>query len=58
MRTIARRVTTLLADPWSGVSVILGVVVGALFGGLYDTRASTQAVSAHRGGLYPGDRDD
>ncbi len=56
MRTIARRLLRLLADPGSVVSVILGVFVGVLFGGPYEPRAHT--VPASRRGLYQGDRDD
>ena len=43
MRTIARRLVRLLADHWVAVSEILGVVVGALLGGVYEPsgRAAT-----------------
>jgi hypothetical protein len=41
MRTIVRRLGSNLRDPGSVVSVIVGVVVGALLGGAYEARAHT-----------------
>ena len=59
MPTIARRLLALLTDHRRGVGVILGGVVGALFGGApNDPRATTYVVPSRRVGLYPGDRDD
>jgi hypothetical protein len=60
MPTIARRLLALLTDHRWGVGVILGGVVGALFGGgaPNDPRATTYVVPSRRVGLYPGDRGD
>ena len=60
MFTIARRLLALLTDHRFGVGVIVGGVVGALFGGgaSRDPRATTYVVRSRRVGLYPGDRDD
>ncbi len=56
MRTTARRLQKALADPGSVVSVIVGVFVGALLGGAYESRASTHTVPARES--YPRDRKD
>ncbi len=58
MRTIARRLLKALANPGSVVSVIVGVCVGALFGGLHEPRATTHTVPARKGGLYSGEPSD
>jgi hypothetical protein len=58
MRTIARRLMTLMADHGWSVGVIVGGIVGALFGGFYEPRASAHTIPARREGLYQGDRDD
>jgi hypothetical protein len=56
MRNIARRLQRALADPGSAVSVIVGVFVGALLGGAYESRAPTHTVPAR--GSNPRDRKD
>ena len=57
MRTIVRRLGRNLRDPGSVVSVIVGVVVGALLGGHYEARAPTHTVPARGREGYPADRD-
>ncbi|HKH11098.1 MAG TPA: hypothetical protein VKA73_08140 [Rubrobacter sp.] len=57
MRAIARHLQALLADPGSALSVILGVLAGALLGGLYESRPPTSTVPARGSGSHPGDRD-
>jgi hypothetical protein len=57
MRTIVRRFGRNLRDPGSVVSVVIGVVVGALLGGAYESRAPTHTVPARGREGHPGDRD-
>ena len=56
MLTIVRRFQRALADPGSVVSVIVGVFVGALLGGDYESRAPTHTVPARES--YPRDQKD
>ena len=56
MRTIARRLLRILVDREAFLSVILGVFVGALLGGVYEPRSLTHTVRTHRDGLYPDNR--
>ena len=74
MKYIARRFLTLVAAVAVGAvlggvvggvfmggwveGMIFGGIGGAVVGMLYDPRAATYTVPTHRGGLYPGDRDD
>ena len=58
MRTIKRHLRRAFADPGSGVSVIVGVLVGAVLGGAYESRAPTHTAPARRDGVYEGARDD
>jgi hypothetical protein len=57
MRTIVRRLGRNLSDPGSAVSVVIGVVVGALLGGHYEARAPTHTVPARGRERHPADRD-
>ena len=57
MSTIVRRLGRNLRDPGSVVSVIVGVFVGALLGGVYESRAPTHTVPARGRERHPGDRD-
>jgi hypothetical protein len=57
MRNIARRLGRNLRDPGSAVSVIVGVFVGALLGGAYESRAPTHTVPARGRERHPGDRN-
>ena len=56
MSTIVRRLGRNLRDPGSVVSVIVVVFVGALLGGVYESRAPTHTVPARES--YPRDRKD
>jgi hypothetical protein len=58
MRTIKRHLRRAFADPGSAVSVIVGVLVGAVLGGAYEGRAPTHIAPARRDGVYEGARDD
>ncbi len=58
MRTIKCYLRRAFADPGSAASVIVGVLVGALAGGAYESRAPTHTAPARRDGVYKGDRDD
>ncbi len=58
MRAIKRYPRRAFADPGSTASVIVGVLVGALVGGAYESRAPTHTAPARRDGVYKGDRDD
>jgi hypothetical protein len=58
MRTIKRHLRRAFADPGSAVSVIVGVLVGAVLGGAYESRAPTHTAPARRDGVYEGARDD
>jgi hypothetical protein len=57
MRTIVRGLGRNLRDPGSAVSVVIGVVVGALLGGAYESRSPTHTVPARGRERHPGDRD-
>ena len=58
MRTIKRYLRRAFADPGSAASVIVGVLVGALVGGAYESRAPTHTAPSRRDGVHKGDRDD
>ena len=58
MRTIARRLVRLLADHGVAVSAILGAVVGALLGDVYEPRQPTHTIPARGAGSYSDDRLD
>ena len=58
MRTIKRYLRRAFADPGSAVSVIVGVFVGAVLGGVYEPRSPTHTVPACWGGVYKGAQDD
>ena len=58
MRTIKRHLRRAFADPGSAVSVIVGVLVGAVLGGAYESRAPTHTAPARRDGVYEGARDN
>ena len=57
MRTIVRRLGRNPRDAGSAVSVVIGVVVGALLGGHYEFRVPTHTVPAHGRERHPADRD-
>jgi len=58
MRTIKRYLRRTSADPGSAVSMIVGVLVGAVLGGAYESRAPTHTAPARRDGVYKGIGDD
>jgi hypothetical protein len=58
MRTIKRYLRRAFADPGSAASVIVGVLVGAVLGGGYESRAPTHTAPARRDGAYKGAQDD
>ena len=58
MRAIKRYLWRAFADPRSAVSVIVGVLVGAVLGGAYESRAPTHTAPARRDGVYEGARDN
>ena len=58
MRTIERYLRRAFADPGSAASVIVGVLVGAVLGGAYESRAPTHTAPARRDGVYEGARDN
>jgi hypothetical protein len=58
MRTIKRYLRRAFADPGSAVSVIVGVFVGAVLGGVYEPRSPTHTAPACRDGVYKGAQDD
>jgi hypothetical protein len=58
MRATKRYLRRAFADPGSAVSVIVGVLVGAVLGGAYESRAPTHTAPARRDGVYEGARDD
>jgi hypothetical protein len=58
MRTIKRYLRRAFADPGSAVSVIVGVFVGAVLGGAYESRAPTHTAPACQDGVYKGAQDD
>ncbi len=56
MRAIVGRIGKVPSDPGSVVSVIAGLLVGALLGGHYEPRTPTHTVPAR--GTHPGEADD
>jgi hypothetical protein len=56
MRAIVGRIGKALSDPGSVVSVIAGLLVGALLGGHYEPRTPAHTVPDR--GPHPGEGDD
>jgi hypothetical protein len=58
MRATKRYLRRAFADPGSAVSVVVGVLVGAVLGGAYESRAPTHTAPARREGVCKGAQDD
>ena len=56
MRAIVGRIGKALSDPGSVVSVIAGLLVGALLGGHYEPRTPAHGAQVRR--THPGDEVD